>query len=108
MTDVSITIDKYQLQKILDTLKDFNKDVQNPNNGLDFTLPNVRSVKASGVIPIIIKNLTPVLDCADIIDTMTFRTNKVSNFTISGTTCTYLIGVLVGMDKHGMIKTGIF
>lgn len=107
MGDVSITIDKHQLQKIVDTLNDFNKDFQNPN-GLDFTLPNVRSVKASGVIPIIIKNLTPVLDCADIIDIMTFRTNKVSNFTISGTTCTYLIGVLVGMEKHGMIKNQIF
>lgn len=100
MTDVSITIDKHQLQKIMDTLKEFN--------GLDFNLPNVRNLKVSDVMPVIIKNLTPVLDCANVIDVMTFRTNKVSNFTISGTTCTYLIGILVGMEKHGMIKNQIF
>lgn len=100
MTDVSITIDKHQLQKIVDTLKEFN--------GLDFNLPNVRNLKVSDVMPVVIKNLTPVMDCANVIDVMTFRTNKVSNFTISGTTCTYLIGILVGMEKHGMIKNQIF
>lgn len=100
MTDVSITIDKHQLQKIVDTLKEFN--------GLDFNLPNVRNLKVSDVMPVVIKNLTPVMDCANVIDVMSFRTNKVSNFTISGTTCTYLIGILVGMEKHGMIKNQIF
>lgn len=100
MTDVSITIDKHQLQKIMDTLKEFN--------GLDFNLPNVRNLKVSDVMPVVIKNLTPVLDCANVIDVMTFRTNKVSNFTISGTTCTYLIGILVGMEKHGMVNNPIF
>lgn len=108
MGDVSITIDKHQLQKVVDVLTEHKDRISKPNNGLDFILPNLRHRKSSDVLPVVIKNLTQIMDCANVIDVLTYRTNKVTNFTISGTTCTYLIGLMVGMDKHGMIKTGIF